>query len=78
MSNAKPVMVGGRLESRSFFEGRSVEDPAKKVAALGETLAKVFDLKRQQMSLLRELWRVYVADCKRLGIEPVKANVSVM
>jgi hypothetical protein len=45
---------------------------------MGELLAKVFACEREKMRLYRELWRIYLADCKRLGVVPRQANTAVM
>lgn len=76
--NKGEVRVNGRVEKRSFFEHPIVPDAAARLDALGVILVEVFALEHKKMEAFRELWRIYLADCKRLGIEPVKANTTVM
>ena len=73
----RPVRVGLVVEERSFFKGPDKVDPAA-LDRLGESLEKLFALERQKVALERQLARIYVADCKRLGIEPRKINLTVM
>jgi hypothetical protein len=73
----KPVRVGLDIERRSFFKGSDKVDPAA-LDRIGETLEKLFDCERKKVALERQLVRIYVADCKRLGVEPRKINLNVM
>ena len=57
-------------EQRSYFQHPIVPDAAKKLDGIGETLAKIIALKQQQVVLFQQLWRIYLADCKRLGVIP--------
>jgi hypothetical protein len=56
---------------RSLVEDGTPENIAK-LNALGSNLAKVFELEKSKMNLYEELWRLYVRDCERFGIVPVK------
>lgn len=73
-----PVRVGLEIESRSFLKGSDVPDAAAKIDRIGETMEKLFALERQRIALERQLVRIYVADCKRLGIVPRRINLAVM
>lgn len=78
MSDPVEVRVNGRIEKRSFLKDPLIPNSKEIIDRLGENLANIFTLKHKQMSLFRELWKVYLADCKRLGISPREANTSVM
>ena len=73
----RPVRVGLVIEERSFFKSPDKVDPAA-LDRLGETLEKLFENERKKVALERQLARIYIADCKRLGIEPRKVNLTVM
>ena len=63
-TNAKPPR-------RGLVEDGTPENIAK-LQALGTNLAKVFELEKAKMNLYEELWRIYVRDCERLGVVPVR------
>lgn len=73
----RPVRVGLEVEERSYFKSPDKVDPAA-LDRIGESLEKLFALAHQSVALERQLARVYVADCKRLGIVPRKINLTVM
>lgn len=56
-------------EERSFLKPED-KDRAEKIDRLGEMLVKIFALEQAKLRTYRELWSIYVADCRRLGIRP--------
>jgi hypothetical protein len=71
------VRVGAVIEERSLFKSLDKADPAI-LDRFGDGLQKVFENQRKMIASQRELARIYIADCKRLGIEPRKINLAVM
>lgn len=63
-------------ENRSYFQHPIVPDAAKKLDGIGETLAQIIALRQRQVVLFQQLWRIYLADCERLGVTP-RAPVQV-
>ena len=78
MSEPAGVLVNGRVEKRSFLKDPLVPNSKEIIDRLGGNLADIFALQHRQMANFRELWKVYLADCKRLGIKPSEANTTVM
>ncbi len=56
---------------RGLIEEGTPENLAK-LDAIGVNLAKIFELEKSKMNLYSELWKIYVRDCQRFGVEPRK------
>ncbi len=56
---------------RSLIEDGTPEN-IEKLQNLGKSLAGIFELEKSKLNLYEELWRIYVRDCERFGVVPVK------
>lgn len=48
------------------------EEPKQKLDKIGSGLARIKALRLQQDRAIEDLWKRYLADCKKHGVEPVK------
>ena len=64
--------------NKDYFVKGTPANAKEKLDKIGGILGQVFKLEREKIRIYRVLLKMYLADCKRLGVAPVDLDRGIM